>query len=379
MYCIHCGGEIKSDYINCPYCGKILQIVPDYNIYDEENINIILENVQETVTQKTNVKEQSSQVKKTPKKKMNTKTLVILIIILCILVIAVGFGLKVSIDNKNNTSYDYQMKQADEAMFKGKYEIAEEYYTKALSLSPNDVRARLKLADIYLMNEQNEMAIKMLNEILAIDTENYDAFEKLFQIYEADGNIDAILQLKKGVTNHKILKIFDKYIVNPPSVSIPGGSYSDAIELSFTADKGLEIFYTIDGSNPIIYGTSYTDVIEISEPGMHTVKAVSLNAMGVYSDVVTETYVLEYNAPMEPEITPNGGTFDTPTYVYITVPDGCSAYYTWDRTQPTDQSSKYVSPLLIPKGYNLLSVIIIDDETGLSSNIYKGVFEYVTE
>lgn len=104
-----------------------------------------------------------------------------------------------------------------------------------------------------------------------------------------------------------------------------------------------------------------------------------MNSFGVYSDIVTETYILEYQAPADPEVTPNGGTFDIPTYVYIAIPDGCSAYYTWDRTDPTSASEKYVSPLLIPEGYNILSVIIIDDATGLSSGIYRGVFEYITE
>ena len=43
MYCIYCGTEIKSEYKNCPKCGKALQMVPDYSIYDEDDINLILE------------------------------------------------------------------------------------------------------------------------------------------------------------------------------------------------------------------------------------------------------------------------------------------------------------------------------------------------
>ena len=146
-----------------------------------------------------------------------------------------------------------------------------------------------------------------------------------------------------------------------------------------TADKGVQIFYTIDGTNPISHGVLYTDTIELSKAGMNTLKVVAMNTNGIYSDVISATYVIKYNAPADPEVTPNGGTFDTPTYVYINVPEGCSAYYTWDRTDPINISSEYVSPLLIPEGYNMLSVIIINDTTGLSSGIYRGVFEYITE
>lgn len=379
MYCIHCGAEIKAEYNNCPYCGKPLQMVPDYSIYDEDNINIILENTQETVQSNT-ITRKSSEKKAVQKKKKNTKMLIIVSIVsFVVLLLVVGFGIKISVDNKNNNSYEYQMKQADEAMFKGKYDSAELYYLKALELSPNDVRARLKIADIYLAKDEKENAIVVLEDAIAIDKENYDAFKKLYDIYEADSDIDGILDLKEIATTEKIKKIFEKYNVKAPSVDIPGGSYSEGIKLSFSAGKGLEIFYTVDGSNPIIQGIPFTDAIEISELGMHTVKFVALNSIGVYSDVVTETYVIKYDAPAEPEVTPNGGTFYTPTYIYISVPEGCSAYYTWDRSEPTNESSKYVSPILIPLGYNILSVIIMDDETELSSGIYRGVFEYITD
>ena len=38
MKCINCGVEIKSDYKVCPFCGKTIQIVPDYSVYDEDDI-----------------------------------------------------------------------------------------------------------------------------------------------------------------------------------------------------------------------------------------------------------------------------------------------------------------------------------------------------
>ena len=135
----------------------------------------------------------------------------------------------------------------------------------------------------------------------------------------------------------------------------------------------------MDGSDPRENGTKYKSTIEIKGAGMHTLKVVTKNELGVYGDMVTETYVIKYDAPADPVVTPNGGTFDTKTYVYISVPSGCSAYYTWDRTDPTEESEKYVSPILIPEGKNMLSVIIINDETGLASGVYRGMFEYTTE
>lgn len=387
MYCINCGAEIKAEYNNCPYCGKALQMVPDYSIYDEDDINVILESTKdiESKNNKAYIKEQQEkaqiekQVSVAVAKKQNTKLIITITIIICVILFGIGIGAKIFVDNKNNNSYDYQMKQADEAMFKENYDVAEEHYLNALALSSDDTKVRLKLADLYVAIEKPDAAIELLNEVLVLDAENYDAYKKLFNIYEADGNIDAILNLKTDVTNEKILKIFEDYMVEAPTTSLPGGTYAEIINLSISANKGVQIFYTLDGKNPITHGTLYTDSIEISEAGMHTIKMVALNSLGVYSDIVTETFVLEYNAPADPEVSPNGGTFDIPTYVYITVPEGCSAFYTWDRSEPTAESLEYVSPLLVPEGYNILSVIIIDDTTGLTSGIYRGVFEYITE
>ena len=58
MKCIKCGAEIKSEYKICPYCGSSLQLVPDYSVYDEDNINIIVENVNDTPRKPELTKEQ---------------------------------------------------------------------------------------------------------------------------------------------------------------------------------------------------------------------------------------------------------------------------------------------------------------------------------
>ena len=47
MKCINCSAEIQPEFKICPYCGTTIQIVPDYSVYDEDNINIIVENVKE--------------------------------------------------------------------------------------------------------------------------------------------------------------------------------------------------------------------------------------------------------------------------------------------------------------------------------------------
>lgn len=386
MKCINCGAEIKSEFKICPYCGSTIQIVPDYSVYDEDDINIILESTKESAKE-TNKRTEFTKEQRESRAKAKQKALedakqrkmkltIAIVAIACVLLVIIGIVAKVLIDNNNNNSFEYQMKQADSAMFKGNIEEAEEYYLKALALEPENVDVRLELADLYINKKDNDEAEKYLKEVIAKDVENYDAYKMLYDIYTDAGDTNAILALKNGVTNNKILSIFTDYSVDAPLLSVPGGTYNDDIKLSISAKKDVEIYYTLDGSDPKTDGTKYKGTFEITGAGMHTVKVVTKNSLGVYSEMISETYMIEYIAPADPVVTPNGGTFDTKTYVYISVPSGCSAYYTWDRSDPTVESTKYVSPILIPEGKNMLSVIIVDDKTGLTSGIYRGMFEY---
>lgn len=388
MKCINCGAEIKSEFNICPYCGKSLQMVPDYSIYDEEDINVIIEGAKDIESQNNKVllKEQKEKKAREEKlaleeaKKRKTKMTILIIVISCILLIVLGVVAKIINDNNKSNSYDYQMKQADSAMFKGDMDSAEKYYLKALDLEPEDTAVRLELADLYIKKGNTEEAITLLEKAIVIDPLCTDAYEMLIDIYEEEDNLNAIIELKENaVKDTKILNLFSDYIVAAPTLSKEGGTYSEKIVLNITSKKGLEIYYTLDGTNPKTNGILYTGKVEISGAGMHTLKVVTQNSLGVYSEVITETYVINYSAPADPVVTPDGGTFEIPTKIYITVPEGCTAYYTWDRSEPNESSSVYVSPITIPEGYNVLSVIIIDNETGLKSSIYRGVFEYIVE
>ena len=387
MKCINCGAEIKSEFKICPYCGSTIQIVPDYSVYDEDDINIILESTKDVTTRETAKKPELTKEQREARakarqkaaeeaKQRKMKLTIAIVAIACVLLVIIGIVAKVAIDKNNSNSYAYQMKKADSAMFNGDMEAAEKYYLQALALEPDDVDVRLELADLYIKKADMDAAEKLLKEVIAKDAENYDAYRMLYDIYTEAGDTDAILKLKDGVTNTKILALFSNYSVDTALLSLTGGTYNSDIKLSISAKKDVEIYYTLDGSDPKTDGTKYKSTIEITGAGMHTVKVVTKNELGIYSDVITETYVIEYEAPADPVVTPNGATVDKETYVYISVPSGCSAYYTWDRTDPTAESTKYVSPIIIPEGRNMLSVIIIDDKTGLTSGIYRGMFEY---
>ena len=77
-----------------------------------------------------------------------------------------------------------------------------------------------------------------------------------------------------------------------------------------------------------------------------------------------------------PTVTPGGGTYNEETLISVQVPSGCTAYYTWDGTEPNITSNKYTTAFPIPEGNHVLSVILIDNDTEKISEVYQEIYMY---
>ncbi len=398
MNCFNCGASVIGEHKTCPFCGKSLQIVPDYNVFDDD-INVLMEETshQAQKTQQSVDKEAAERIrarkererereKKRELEKKKQRQLIIVIVsvvAICIILFVVFFAVNDMIARNNASSYDYQVKQAEAALKKGDFNIAEEYYLKALALKPNDLDVRFSMAQLYQEKGMTDDMIDMYEEIISLDNQNYTAYKALFQYYNSIQDVDAIMELREGVTDDRIMALFEDYAVENPKIYLEGGTYQGEIEVMISSKLNYEIYYTIDGSDPTVNGILYDGAVKINQSGMVMLKAVAKNEKGIYSNIVQETYYLEFEAPDDPVVKPDGGSFDAETYIEILVPTGCTAYYTWDRTDPRLEDSTtrfaYTEPILIPSGSNMLSVVIVDDTTGLSSAVYRRIFECTVE
>ena len=264
-------------------------------------------------------------------------------------------------------------------MFFGDTKKAKQALISILDKNQNSYQAHRLLAEIYEKQKNDDAALVLYQEVLKIDSANRDACKGLIAIYEKQKNYDAIIELSDAVDS-SLADLFTDYQVQEPKFSIEPGVYDGEQTLVLSSDAGDSVFYTMDGSDPTEKGLMYTNPIALDENN-HTymIKAVCMNEKNIYSDVITNQYQIKIPAPDIPIVTPDGGDFGVETTVSVTVPDGCSAYYTWDGSTPTSASSRYSGPLTIPEGNNVLSVIIIDNKTLLSSEIYRGNFIYYAE
>lgn len=388
MKCIYCGKELAEGELFCPACGKAVQIVPDYNVYDDDYLKEVLAQENQKKTATTDIKKKTASVTSTAQpsgkganQKQKKKQMMIIggvIAVICVLVLVlvlVGAG----IQKKHANSFDYQVSLAEEAYKKGNMNDTITYYENALSLDKNNIEVRLILAGIYEKQKNDDAALVLYQEVLKIDSANREACKGLIAIYEKQKNYDAIIELSDAVDT-SLADLFTDYQVQKPKFSIESGVYDGAQTLMLSSDAGDSVFYTTDGSDPMEKGLMYTNSIPLGENNhTYVIKAVCMNDKNLYSDVVTNQYQIKIPAPDIPIVTPDGGDFGVETTVSVTVPDGCSAYYTWDGSTPTSASSRYAGPLTILEGNNVLSVIMIDNKTHLSSEVYRGNFIYYAE
>lgn len=393
MKCIYCGEELKAGSLFCSHCGKAVQIVPDYNAYEDDYLKQVLaeenhisvkkdsgkrKTADTGAGQKKNESGRMGEEKPKDQKKQQKKIIICVIGIVVLLVFALLI-LGAAIQSNHSNSYDYQVEQAEKAYDKGDLEKAIEYYGNALALAPNDIEVRLALAEIYVEKKDYDSAIVLYQEVIDIDKKNKEACGKLIAIYEEQNRMDDILALSE-IVDESLKELFADYLVTTPDFSLEEGTFETVQTLQLSSADGYSIYYTMDGSDPIDRGTLYTEPIELSENNKeYTIRAVCMNDKKIYSEVVSKKYKIDIPAPDIPIVTPDGGDFGVETTVTVTVPDGCSAYYTWDGTTPTVYSTKYTQPITIPEGNNVLAVIIVDNTTNLSSEVYRGNFVYYVD
>lgn len=391
MKCAYCGAELMEGSLYCNNCGKAVQIVPDYNEFDDYLDNLVgtsnttkLSDVKPVVKKKTlqDVEREKEQKRIKEKKMQQKKIIIISSIVFVIALIIIIFAIVNAVSSNNSQSFDYQVEKADEAVSDKDYKSAIEHYKKALEINSDSIDVRFSLAKIYMQQNNVDAAMILYQEIVKLDNCNKDAYKALISIYESKEDYDSIIELAKSVKNVKdtsIIKLFDDYIVNVPVSSEKEGSFDDKIDIKFEASDDCVIYYSFDNDDPMTKGEEYKAPIVLDAEGDYTINAVSKNSKGIYSDVVTYKYTLKFDIPQITSVSPDGGTFTNPGKIVIEVPEGCTVYYTWDSSDPNIYSEKYSEPIDIPEGNNILSIIAINNTSGKCSDIYRTRYEYYAQ
>ncbi len=371
MKCKYCGAEIPNGELKCPVCGKEVQLVHDYETVE----TLLTEKELKEKEEKEKQEETSKKAAEEAKKRRPKPAVVIAKLILSGLVTAGAAYLLISrIDQVNSESYIYQKHAAESAYDAGEYTKAAAYADKAASLNSNAGSVQLLKAEILAAEGKSEEAISSLQQIISADSGNTDAYEALIKIYEKDRNYDKIAETVKESGSNKLRKKYASYIVENPEFSMISGIYPSNTTLKITSDSG-DIYYTTDGSDPTKKSTLYNGTpINLPEGKKTTVKAVAINEKGISSEIVTGVYTIESDAPDDPSVTPDSGT-----YVYgaqqitVSIPEGCTVYYLIDGTPSAGTGNIYTKPVEMPLGTHIFSAIA-QDVNGHTSHVVSRTY-----
>lgn len=380
MKCYYCGYEIENGQMFCPSCGKEVQLVSPQSVLEDDYLNEFLDDDIESGKKsyaEMSAKKQVSGERAKKARKKQQKKLVIVSLCVCVFVLAVvallGFFLVV---NRQANSFAYQMQKGSEAEENGEMETAASHYERAMMLDRGNIEARLALGNVYLAQKKYDNAQSIFQEAVRIDPANEEAYRGLLRVFEEQKQYAKISKLEEEIKDPDLIKKLSDYLIPSPVFSVLGGNYRDALTVELSSEDDLVIYYTEDGKDPIKEGIRYENPFEFSEDGIYRISAVSKNKKGIYSAVVNEEYNVEIAEPEMPHVSPEGGDFGAQTLVHVEVPWNCTAYYTWDGTTPDTSSEKYIEPFEIPTGTNVLSVILIDDRTGKTSEVYRGSYRF---
>ena len=385
MKCANCGAEIKLGCVYCSVCGKEAQIVPDYNV-EEDILKELLEeddkpskNASSNGKKKKSLKNSQKKKKEAEQKKKQKQKRLLITVSVLIAIAIIGVIIVLLVQNSHKKSFDYQYQKGISYTEEKNYTKALTYFEQAEKLQPDNVDVLLRMADLYRLRKDETSEEAYLLQILTLDKNNEEAYQMLIALYDKQKEYDKLQDLYEQSDSDKIKALFDNYEVKAPEFSEEAGEYNDTIEIELMADSDCTIYYTLNGDSPIEKGMEYTEPISLEDEKEYTIKAVAKDARGFYSEIAEADYEITFEAPDSANVTPAAGTYYDAQSISIQVPAGSTAYYTWDGSTPTAASHLYTQPIKVPEGNNILSVVIIDHTTKLSSDVYRGNFIYYSQ
>ena len=405
MRCRFCGSEIPEGMLHCPTCGREIRIVPDYNPLDDVVTNQIKGAVNSSewsqgydATRKINTDDvrrytqynnygqtrstralnseelsrlrsdmdkkamESQKVRKEAlrKKRLQKKRRqrIILISVIIIAVLA-GIGTAVYMN-----SYSRYITEGKKATAMSEYNVAEDYFRKAIEKNSTKSDAYTGLSEMFIQKGDAKKAEEVFLSAVAKQPSNIDLYKASIEFYEKTKQTDKISELLGDCEYESVLEAFPDYISDKPEFSLAEGNYEEVQQVSLIASEG-EIYYTTDGTDPTKNSQRYVTPILVQNEGNTCIKAIAVNKKGIPSLVATSNYNITFPIEDAPSVTPSTGQYEKATKIIINVPEGYTAYYTLDNTDPSksDTAKEYEEPIDMPEGQTMFSAVLYNNTT----------------
>ena len=355
MKCKNCGTKIPVGMVYCESCGKEVQIVPDFNVLEDEIESAI--SISEVVNTEEPLK---NLIPRDPVNNIKLMTIIGACIALIIVIFVFG-----GIYSSHEKSFDYQLEKANKLFEDGNNTSALDCYNKCLELdTKEDGSVYVLMGQTYIAMENLNKAEECYLQAIRQNPLNKDAFTYLIGYYSELDDYEKLEELHKMAVSDEIYGLFSSLIVPTPMFSLEPGTYNGIRTVEIVVEGDLPIYYTLDGTEPTVAnGLLYKGPIDL-EIGTTVINAVSYDEKrGDYGKMISGDFTITIKAPLGAVASPEGGHYTEPTYVTLSTEseaEDCHIYYTFDGTAPTTASMEYTEPFLLPLGNTSLAVAVIN-------------------
>ena len=301
--------------------------------------------------------------KKQAAKKRRQRLLIVLLGLFLLLGIA-GFVLY-------RNSYVGIVKQGYKALQTSEYSSAERLFRRAVGRSSGKAEAYIGLSKVYIQQEDLEAAEEVFLAALETQPSNAEIYKAAIQFYKDTDQLEKISELLQGCEDESILSKVKAYVSVAPEFTPEEGNYDEVQQVSIKAE-GSVIYYTTDGSEPTTSSTQYTEPILLDE-GETQIQALAVNKKGIPSIIVSQTYTVQFPIADAPSVNPSTGTYNASAQITVNVPEGYTAYYTLDGSEPTTASAQYTEPIDMPEvavgEWTTFKAVLVNNNNGKMTQV----------
>ena len=142
----------------------------------------------------------------------------------------------------------------------------------------------------------------------------------------------------------------------------------------------VKLFYTLDGTNPDSSSIEYNgSPISLSD-GTTQIRVIATDDAGNVSGELTENYVIDTIAPVDPFMDHSSSDYSSPfdlviTHPEIQAPTGTEVHYTLDESTPNRYSNLYEAPIRISGNTEVKAIAI--DQADNESSIISGTYTFL--
>ena len=160
---------------------------------------------------------------------------------------------------------------------------------------------------VYLKND----AAKIVDAIKVPELKYNSVYARM-----SDGAEEwAVMTGTPGVTNAEASRVATD--VKQPEFSVKSGFYTEPVSVTITAKKGTTIYYTLDGSDPVVGENEYTGPIEITDISDMENRYASYEGVSISGDILTDETVDKATVLRAIAVEPSGEYSEVTTATYF--------------------------------------------------------------